>query len=234
MDNELILVVDGDKRICNLINVTLKAHDYKCITTNSGESAILLASSNNPTVVLLELGLPDMDGTEVIRKIRSWSDVPIIVISTRGEDHDKVMALDAGADEYLTKPFSVEELLARLRVIERRYINSSKKHFSSVFINGDLKIDYAANCVYMNEQQVHLTPIEYKLLCMMSQNIEKVLTHTYITNEIWGNNWNSTVMTLRTFMASLRKKIHAGNSPEYIHTHTGVGYRMVRVDTKSN
>ncbi len=231
MDNELILLADADTRVRNLINVTLKAHDYKCITANSGESAILLTSSNNPDVVLLDLSLPDMDGTEVIKRIRSWSDVPIIVISSRQEDYDKVMALDAGADEYLTKPLSVEELLARLRVIKRRFLkNKSHSNESSVFENGNLKIDYIANCVYVNGHEIHLTPIEYKLLCMLSKNIGRVLTHTFITNEIWGNTWESNIMTLRTFVASLRKKITQFDSTEYIHTHTGVGYRMVKID----
>ena len=231
MDNEVVLVADGDMRIRNLINITLKAHDYKCITASGGESAILLASSNNPRAVLLELNLPDMDGTEVIRKIRSWSDVPIVVVSSRAEDHDKVMALDAGADDYVTKPFSVEELLARLRVMERRYTrNSTAVEASPVFRNGKLRIDYASNSVYVNDKEVHLTPIEYKILCMLSHNCGKVLTHTDITKEIWGNSWESTVTTLRTFMASLRRKIEENHSQQYIHTHTGVGYRMVHIN----
>ena len=232
MDNELVLVADGDSRILNLINVTLKAHDYKCITANGGESAILLASSNNPDIIILELGLPDMDGTEVIRKIRLWSDVPIIVISTRKEDYDKVMALDAGADDYLTKPFSVEELLARMRVMKRRYLHpAAHPETSAIFENGNLKIDYASNCVYIKNKEIHLTPIEYKLLCMLAQNIGRVLTHTFITKEIWGSSWNSNVMSLRTFMASLRKKINVcGDSCKYIYTHVGVGYRMVNIE----
>ena len=230
MDNELVLVADGDKRIRNLINITLQAHDYKCITANGGENAILLASSNSPGVILMELNLPDMDGMELIRKIRSWSDVPIIVISSRIEDHDKVMALDAGADEYLTKPFSVEELLAHLRVISRRYAGTEHlAEASPVFQNGGLKVDFASNCVYVNDIEVHLTPIEYKILCMLSHNCGKVLTHTDITKEIWGNSWESTIAILRTFMASLRKKIEADRTQEYIHTHTSVGYRMVNV-----
>lgn len=232
MDNELILVADGDRRICNLINITLQAHDYKCITASGGESAILLASSNNPAAVLLELNLPDMDGTEVIRKIRSWSDVPIVVVSSRCEDHDKVMALDAGADDYVTKPFSVEELLARLRVMERRHTHCNPEtNSSSVFYNGSLRIDYASNCVYLNENEIHLTPIEYRILCMLAHNCGKVLTHTDITREIWGNSWESTITTLRTFVASLRRKLEADHNREYIHTHTSVGYRMVHIES---
>lgn len=230
MENELILVADGDNRICNLINITLKAHDYKCITANGGESAILLASSNNPSAVLMELNLPDMDGTEVIRKIRSWSDVPIVIVSSRKEDHDKVMALDAGADDYITKPFSVEELLARLRAVKRRYHTAQNRDASSVFENGDLKIDYASSCVFVGNQEIHLTPIEYRILCMLARNCGKVLTHTDITGEIWGNSWSSTLVTLRTFVASLRRKIEIGGKDKYIHTHTSVGYRMVHID----
>lgn len=232
MGNELILIADGDERIRNLINVTLKAHDYKCLTAGNGKSAILLASSNKPDVVLLALGLPDLDGTEVIRTIRSWSEVPIIVISARHEDHYKVMALDAGADDYLTKPFSVEELLARIRVMKRRFSHAANnKEESSVFENGNLKIDYASGCVYLDEKEIHLTPIEYKLLCILSRNIGRVLTHTYITKEIWGSSWESNIMTLRTFVTSLRKKIDNGETQtHHIQTHTGVGYRMVRFD----
>ena len=229
MANELVLVADGDRRIRNLINITLKTHDYKCITADNGESAILLTSSNNPDVVLLDLGLPDLDGTEVIRTIRSWSDVPIIVISARHEDHDKVMALDAGADDYLTKPFSIEELLARIRVMKRRFVHPEVAgENSSVFQDGNLKIDYASGCVYSNNEEIHLTPIEYKILCIMAKNIGRVLTHTYITKEIWGSSWESNIMTLRVFVASLRKKI---DSSHHIQTHTGVGYRMVRIES---
>ena len=232
MDNELVLVADGDRRIRNLINVTLQAHDYKCITANDGESAILLASSNNPAAILLELSLPDMEGIEVIKKIRSWSDVPIVVVSSRTEEHDKVMALDAGADDYITKPFSVEELFARLRVMQRHTAHSNTRtEYSPVFHNGSLSIDYASNCVYINDKEVHLTPIEYKILCMLSHNCGKVLTHTNITREIWGNSWESTVITLRTFIASLRKKIETDNNTKYIHTHTSVGYRMLHIDS---
>ncbi len=231
MDNDLVLVADIDKQILNLVTITLKAHDYKCITANSGESAILLASANNPGIVILELSLPDLDGTEVIRTIRSWSDVPIIVISSRTEDHDKVMALDFGADDYLTKPFSIEELMARVRVMKRRFGKTeSQSASSSVFYNGELKIDYAQGCAYINGQEIHPTPIEYKLLCIFSQNIGRVLTNTFITKEIWGSSWESNILTLRTFVASLRKKLDPVDKNKYIRTHTGVGYRMIKSD----
>lgn len=227
-----ILVVEDDAPIRNLIITTLKTHDYKYITAPNGTTAILEASSHNPDIVLLDLGLPDMDGMEIIKKIRTWSNMPIIVISARSEDNDKIDALDAGADDYLTKPFSVEELLARLRVTQRRLASAqSEVAGTSIFQNGNLRVDYAAGCAYIGEEELHLTPIEYKLLCLLSQNAGKVLTHTTITQKIWGSSWENDVASLRVFMATLRKKIEAQpDSPQYIQTHIGVGYRMMKVD----
>ena len=231
MNKNVILVVEDDASVRNLMTTTLKAHQYHFLTAEDGNTAILEASSHNPDIVLLDLGLPDMDGMEVIRKIRSWSNMPIIVISARSEDMDKIDALDAGADDYLTKPFSVEELLARLRVTERR-LNMMPGDVapSSVFTNGDLKIDYAAGCAYLKDEELHLTPIEYKLLCLLSKNVGKVLTHTYITQHVWGSSWDNDVASLRVFMATLRKKIECEpDSPQYIQTHIGIGYRMLKV-----
>ena len=191
------------------------------------------ASSHNPDIILLDLGLPDIDGVDVIKKIRTWSNVPIIVISARSEDTDKIDALDAGADDYLTKPFSVEELLARLRVTQRRLaiMQNDGQTENPVFINGDLKIDYAAGCAYLKNEELHLTPIEYKLLCLLSHNVGKVLTHTFITQKIWGSSWDNDIASLRVFMATLRKKLEsAPGSPQYIQTHIGVGYRMMKVE----
>ena len=158
--------------------------------------------------------------------------MPIIVISARSEDNDKIEALDAGADDYLTKPFSVEELLARIRVTTRRLsVLHSAGQSESLFTNGNLKIDYAAGCAFINGNELHLTPIEYKLLCLLSQNVGKVLTHTFITQKIWGAAWESNVASLRVFMATLRKKIEIEpDSPQYIQTHIGVGYRMMRIE----
>ena len=232
MNKTVILVVEDDKPVQNLMIITLKAHDYRYLTAMNGETAILEASSHNPDIILLDLGLPDMDGVEVIKKIRTWSNVPIIVISARSEDMDKVEALDAGADDYLTKPFSVEELLARLRVTERRLAAvQGEQVVSSIFVNGGLRIDYSAGCAYMEEEELHLTPIEYKLLCLLSKNVGKVLTHTYITQNVWGHSWENDVASLRVFMATLRKKLDKNTgSVQYIQTHVGVGYRMVRVE----
>ncbi len=231
MNKPLILVVEDDAPVRNLITTTLKAHDYKFITAQSGSNAIMEASSHNPDIVLLDLGLPDIDGVEVIERIRTWSDMPIIVISARSEDKDKIDALDAGADDYLTKPFSVEELLARLRVTQRRLASTRSETVSSIFTNGALRIDYAARCAYLGENELHLTPIEYKILCLLAANVGKVLTHTFITQKIWGAAWENNVATLRVFMATLRKKIeNEPNSPQYIQTHIGVGYRMMKAE----
>ena len=229
----LLLVVEDDASVRNLIITTLKAHDYRYLTAENGSSAILEATSHNPDIILLDLGLPDIDGIEIIQKIRTWSNVPIIVISARSEDTDKIDALDAGADDYLTKPFSVEELLARLRVTQRRLamMQSGTVKQSSVFTNGQLSIDYAAGCAYLDGEELHLTPIEYKLLCLLSKNVGKVLTHTFITQSIWGSSWENDIASLRVFMATLRKKIEKDpSSPQYIQTHIGVGYRMLKVE----
>ena len=233
MNKLQILVVEDDAPVRNLITTTLKAHDYKHIIAENGEEAIRQASTCNPDIVLLDLGLPDMDGVEVIKKIRTWSNMPIIVISARSEDSDKIEALDNGADDYLTKPFSVEELLARLRVTGRRLamMQANVGANESVFTNGKLRIDYAAGCAFIDEEELHLTPIEYKLLCLMSKNVGKVLTHTFITQKVWGSSWDNDVASLRVFMATLRKKLEAApDSPQYIQTHIGVGYRMMRVE----
>lgn len=227
-----VLVVEDDMPIRNLISATLKTHEYKFLTAKDGNDAIMQASSHNPDVVLLDLGLPDIDGIEVIKKIRSWSNMPIIVISARSEDTDKIEALDCGADDYLTKPFSVEELLARLRVTQRRLSYQNQTAASeSVFSNGKLKVDYAAGCAYLDNEEMHLTPTEYKLLCVLSQNVGKVLTHKFIAEKIWGSSWETDIGSLRVFMTTLRKKIEKlPDSSQYIQTHIGVGYRMMKVE----
>lgn len=236
MNKFQILVVEDDPPIRNLIATTLKTHEYKYLLAKNGEEAILQASSYAPDVVFLDLGLPDIDGVEIIKRIREWSNMPIIVISARSEDEDKIEALDAGADDYLTKPFSVEELLARLRVMQRRIAllkSDSEINEKAVYTNGRLKIDYAAGCAYIEDAELKLTPIEYKLLCLLAQNTGKVLTHKYITQKIWGSAWDSNVASLRVFMATLRKKLEDENaSVAYIQTHVGIGYRMLKVDAK--
>ncbi len=232
MNKFLILVVEDDVPVRNLITTTLKAHDYRFVTAANGKTAISETASRNPDIILLDLGLPDMDGVEVIERIRSWSNVPIIVISARSEDSDKIDALDAGADDYLTKPFSVEELLARLRVTQRRLaLMGAEQAPQAVFTNGKLKIDYVSGCVYLDDAEVHLTPIEYKLLCLLARNTGKVLTHKFITQNVWGSSWDNEVASLRVFMATLRKKLECREDGiQYIQTHVGIGYRMLKID----
>ncbi|MEY9973703.1 two-component system KDP operon response regulator KdpE [Lysinibacillus sp. RC46] len=228
--NKRILVVEDDIAIGNLIKMTLATQQYEFDIARDGHSALQKALAMNPDVIILDLGLPDIDGVELITKIRSWTQTPIIVVSARGEEHDKINALDAGADDYVTKPFSVEELLARIRVALRRMsFEHQLESEPSVFVNGHLQINYAANTVFVNDKEVHLTPIEYKLLVILSKHVGKVLTHNFILKEVWHNALQSDVPSLRVFMATLRKKIEDNPAnPKFIQTHVRVGYRMLR------
>lgn len=231
---ERILVVEDDKAIRALVTATLESHGMSFLAAATGREAIAAASAANPDVILLDLGLPDMDGVDIIRAVRQWSMTPIIVLSARSEDDDKVAALDAGADDYLTKPFSVDELLARLRAALRRirYERGNMNRDQSIFENGPLHIDFAAGCVSVDGQEVRLAPMEYKLLCLLARNAGKVLTHRTILQTVWGTILPQNLPSLRVFMATLRKKLEAV-SPRCncIHTHVGVGYRMGRLET---
>lgn len=232
MNKVSILIVEDDKAVRNLMTTTMQANGYAFHTAETGESAVLQAVSVRPDVMILDLGLPDMDGLEIIKKVRTWTNNPIIVVSARSEDRDKIEALDAGADDYLTKPFSVDELLARIRVAVRKmnYDNSDASKNTAVFENGGLRIDYSAASVFVDGSEVHLTPMEYRLLCLLAKNVGKVLTHNYLLHEIWSNASESDTPSLRVFMATLRKKIEKDTSnPVYIQTHIGIGYRMNRV-----
>lgn len=231
----LILVVEDDAAVRSLMAVTLDTQGYRYHLAANGAEALIEASTHRPDVMLLDLGLPDMEGVDIIRKVRTWTAMPIIVISARSEDGDKVEALDAGADDYLTKPFSVDELLARLRVALRR-LNTEGQigQESAVYENGNLSIDYAAGCACLSGEEIHLTPIEYRLLCLLAKNTGKVLTHNYILKEIWGSYTATDVGSLRVFMATLRRKLQAGDDAQpYIQTHIGIGYRMLRQDRPS-
>lgn len=227
MNEYLVLVVEDDKPIRNLITTTLKMNDYRFITAVRGNEAIMLSASHKPDIIILDLGLPDIDGVEVIEHIRTWSDVPIIIVSARSEDRDKITALDKGADDYLTKPFSVDELLARLRVIQRRLMKSENISVTE-FVNGKLRIDYVSGCVHLDDEELHLTPIEYKLLCLLAKNVGKVLTHKYIIQSVWGTPADNSEASLRVFMATLRKKLR-DSSQALIQTHIGIGYRMMKL-----
>ena len=217
MNEYLVLVVEDDKPIRNLITTTLKMNDYRFITAVRGNEAIMLNASHKPDIIILDLGLPDIDGVEVIEHIRTWSDVPIIIVSARSEDRDKITALDKGADE----------LLARLRVIQRRLMKSENISVTE-FVNGRLRIDYASGCVHLDDEELHLTPIEYKLLCLLAKNVGKVLTHKYIIQSVWGTPADNSEASLRVFMATLRKKL-SDSSQALIQTHIGIGYRMMKL-----
>lgn len=227
-----ILLVEDDKAVRNLLSTAMETQAYQYHAVMTGAAAILEAASQQPDIIILDLGLPDMDGVDIIQKIRTWSEVPIIVVSARAEDDDKIDALDAGADDYLTKPFSVNELLARLRVTLRRirYDRSADGITKSVYRNGELCIDFAAGIVYLREKELHLTPMEYKLLCVLARHTGKVLTHHFLLREVWANATPGDTPSLRVFMATLRKKIEPDPAnPCYLQTHIGIGYRMLRI-----
>ena len=230
MPKPLVLVVEDDRPVRNLITLTLETQGYRYRTAEKGSEAIMASVSFQPDLMILDLGLPDMDGVEIIKKTRIWSNLPIIVVSARSDDSDKIAALDAGADDYLTKPFSVDELLARLRVALRRLqFMQNAVPDSTIFVNGAFKIDYAAGCAYVDENEIHLSPIEFKLLCLMSRNVGKVLTHNSFLKEVWQNTLPNDTPSLRVYMATLRKKIETPLGQKLIQTHAGIGYRMLKL-----
>ena len=230
--NIKILVVEDDGPIRNLISTALQTNQYKYDLSVNGEKALLSLSTHHYDIVLLDLGLPDKDGIEIIEQFRTFSMTPVIVISARSSDEDKIKALDAGADDYITKPFSVEELLARVRSTLRRsqYLENQKGKEELIFINGDLKIDYPSRTVFFQNEEIHLMPIEYNLLCLLAKNVGKVLTHQYILDKVWTNALKSDLSSLRVYMKSLRKKIEKKSEQKYIQTHIGVGYKMIKMN----
>ncbi len=234
VDDYEVLVVEDDAAVRNLVATALDVRGYRHREAHTGAGALMeLTSSQDLSLVILDLGLPDRDGVDVIRTLRGWSRIPVIVLSARQEDADKVAALDAGADDYLAKPFSVDELLARVRVALRRldYAVPAEVSAPAVYRNGGLVIDYDAGVVVRDGAEVHLTPIEYKLLVLLARNTGKVLTHNYILKEVWGQALAADLPSLRVFMATLRKKIEPDPAnPRYLQTHVGIGYRMLRVD----
>ena len=235
MNKALILVVEDDRPIRNLIITTLKTHDYKYLAAENGSSAILEASSHHPDIVLLDLGLPDMEGVEVIKKIRTWSNMPIIVVSARDHEKDKVEALDMGADDYITKPFGTSELLARIRAAIRHFRGTSKNQGEKqkvTFLNGKLVIDYDKHRVYVEGQDAGLTQNEFRLLSLLGKYAGKVLTYDYMMKEIWGPNMKGDNRILRVNMANIRRKIEKNpGQPQFIFTEVGVGYRIIETDS---
>jgi two-component system KDP operon response regulator KdpE len=224
-----VLVVEDDVGISNFIRAILMANDYSVLTADMGKSAISMVSSRCPDLILLDMGLPDMDGLDVLNSIRLWSSIPVIVVSARGHEREKVEALDSGADDYLTKPFGTAELLVRIRTALRHRPSTSPNFYpvSSLFHIGSLLINYEKRIVEMDGNDIHLTPIEYKIIVLLSQNAGKVLTHDYIIRKVWGPFENDN-QALRVNMANIRRKIEENPaSPQYILTEVGVGYRMV-------
>jgi two-component system, OmpR family, KDP operon response regulator KdpE len=223
----LILLVDDEPPIRRLVHATLTGEGYRVIEAESGQQAVRLATQQPPDLVILDLGLPDVDGQEILRKLREWLHAPIIILSARDQEKQKITALDNGADDYLTKPFSTGELLARVRVALRHAARSGGDTASSIFSVGELTVDLAGRHVIVGGSEVHLTPIEYKLLATLVRHAGKVLTHRFLLNEVWGPNHSRENHYLRVFMASLRRKIEADSAqPIYFLTEQGVGYRL--------
>ncbi len=226
-DQPLILIVEDEQPIRRFLRASLTEHSYRLVEAENGKQAINAATTQPPDLVILDLGLPDMDGLEVTRRLREWSKVPIIVLSARGQESDKIAALDAGADDYLTKPFGVGELLARIRVALRHASRLKTEDGEPVFETGNLKVDLAARRVFVGDTEVHLTPLEYRLLATLIQHAGKVLTHTFLLKEVWGPPHIHETHYLRVFMAQLRHKLEADPTrPRYLLTEQGVGYRL--------
>ena len=225
--HEHILVVEDDAQIRNFICFTLEAEAYVCRTAATAEEAMRLLAAEPIDLMLLDLGLPDLDGTEVIRRLRTWSEMPVIVVSARDQDKEKVAVLDLGADDYLTKPFSASELLARIRVALRHMYKQSGAKANPVYQAGELRLDAEKRKVYLGEDEVHVTPMEYALLLLLFKNQGKVLTTSVILREIWGAGYGQDTQALRTLTAGLRRKIEKNPArPRYILTEIGVGYRL--------
>ena len=228
MRSEWILVVEDDTQIRNFITYTLKQEGFPCLTAGNAQGALSQLVSNQVDLMLLDLGLPDFDGMEVIKKVREWSEVPIIVVSARDQDNEKAAALDNGADDYLTKPFSATELMARIRVALRHSHRTSVATQQTVYSVGGLSIDLERHLVFLDGAELHVTPMEYSLLSLLFRNMGKVLTTQYIIKEIYGPGYGNDTQALRALMAGLRRKIEKSPAkPRYILTEIGVGYRLV-------
>lgn len=223
----IILVIEDEAPIRRFLKVALVDHGYDFREAATGEEGLTKAACENPDLIILDLGLPDLDGLEVTRQLREWSSLPIIILSARGQEKDKVEALDAGADDYLTKPFGVAELLARTRVALRNAARTRSKQTESTFILGDINIDLANRQVFLGQEQVHLTPIEYKLLVTLIKYAGKVITHNQLLKEVWGQNYGEESNYLRVYMSHLRRKLEKDAArPRYFITEPGVGFRL--------
>ena len=222
-EKQTILIIDDEVQIRRLLEITLTANDYKVVEAENGRDGFNFAASFNPALIILDLGLPDMDGHDVLKKLREWFTNPIIILSSRNSEEEIIKALDRGANDYLTKPFRTGELLARIRVATRQ--NSEQQEATLVFDN--LTIDIAKHIAYKNNEILKLTSTEYSLLTLLAKNEGRVLTHTYILKEIWGHGYTEQTQYLRVFMAQLRKKIEDDPSkPKHLITESGIGYRF--------
>jgi two-component system, OmpR family, KDP operon response regulator KdpE len=225
-----ILLIEDEPQMRRFLRATLAAHDYRPLEAATAREGMALAGTDNPAVILLDLGLPDLDGLEVTRQLREWTSIPIIVISARGQEGDKIKALDAGADDYLTKPFGAGELMARIRVALRHGLSGGQMREESVYEQGALRVDLVQRRVLLEGQEVHLTPIEYKLLTLLVRHAGKVITHGQLLREVWGPAYAEQTHYLRVYMAQLRQKLEADPArPRLFQTEAGVGYRL-RVD----
>lgn len=223
----LVLVIEDDPQIQRFLRVALGSRGYRLFEAATGEAGLVEAATRQPDVIILDLGLPDMDGLEVIRRLREWTSLPIIVLSARGQERDKVAALDAGADDYVSKPFGVGELLARMRVALRHATRNPDDAGDSSYSIGDLHVDLAKRQVVVAGRQVHLTPIEYRLLTALIRHAGKVLTHRQLLLEVWGPPYADQAHYLRVYMAQLRRKLEVDPArPRYLLTEPGVGYRL--------
>jgi len=224
---ESILLIEDEPQMRRFLRVTLQAHGYQLLESATGEDGLIQVATRNPDVVLLDLGLPDIDGLEVTKRLREWSQVPLIVISAREQEEDKVRALDAGADDYLTKPFGAGELLARIRVSLRHMAMQHAGSENAVFVLDNLKVDLAKRQVLLDDREVHLTPIEYRLLALLIKHSGKVITHTHLLKEVWGTAYAGQTHYLRIYMAQLRHKLEADPArPRFFINEPGVGYRL--------
>lgn len=224
---EQVLLIEDEPQMRRFLRITLQAQNYRLIEAGTGEEGLREAAARNPDVVLLDLGLPDMDGLAVTARLREWTQTPIIVISAREQEQDKVKALDAGADDYLTKPFSSGELLARIRVAVRHAVRQRSGRNEPLFEHAGLRVDLAARRVFVRDEEVHLTPIEYKLLLVLIKHAGKVVTHRQLLLEVWGPGQVSEVQYLRVYMTQLRHKIEEEPArPRLLLNEPGVGYRL--------
>ncbi|MBP3489645.1 MAG: response regulator transcription factor [Roseburia sp.] len=227
-DQKKILIIEDDPKITAFMQLSLKTQDYTVLAAKCGKEGILAFCNENPDIILLDLGLPDMDGIDIIKEIRNISDIPILVVSAREFDKDKIGALDAGANDYVTKPFSMGELSARIRVMERYLSQGAPSRPQSVLHFDALCIDTDRRIIVQNGKEIHLTPLEYKLLLLLARNAGKVVTHNQILKEVWGYQDSDAARNIRVCLASLRRKIEPDSShPHYITTEIGVGYRFI-------